>query len=137
MDSFFFFSSSSSSSPSYPFFVSWYLPTPWQGRVDELDDSRDTDHFENIQSTNWQTVRWKPPPARPAAATPATGGAAADEGLLRKGIGWRTEFRPMEVQVTDFENAAFSVLVVLVTRVILAYDLCLYIPMSKARTTPV
>ena len=22
----------------------------------------DTDHFENIQSTNWQTMRFKPPP---------------------------------------------------------------------------
>merc|ERR1712196_365322 len=28
----------------------------------ELDDSRDTDHFENIQSTNWNTVRFKAPP---------------------------------------------------------------------------
>ena len=28
----------------------------------DIDDSVYTDHFENIQSTNWQTVRWKPPP---------------------------------------------------------------------------
>ena len=28
----------------------------------EIDDSKDVDHFENIQSTNWQSVRWKPPP---------------------------------------------------------------------------
>jgi hypothetical protein len=28
----------------------------------ELDDERRTDHFESIQSTNWQSVRWKPPP---------------------------------------------------------------------------
>ncbi|KAJ9594296.1 hypothetical protein L9F63_014301, partial [Diploptera punctata] len=26
------------------------------------DDEQDTDHFENIQSTNWQTMRFKPPP---------------------------------------------------------------------------
>jgi glutamate--cysteine ligase catalytic subunit len=27
----------------------------------QLDDRADVDHFENIQSTNWQSVRWKPP----------------------------------------------------------------------------
>lgn len=37
----------------------------------------------------------------------------------------------MEVQPTDAENAAFVVFVVLVTRVILAFDLNLYIPLSK------
>lgn len=28
----------------------------------ELDNATNSDHFENIQSTNWQTVRFKPPP---------------------------------------------------------------------------
>ena len=37
----------------------------------------------------------------------------------------------METQLTDFENAAFTVFVVLVTRVVLAFDLCMYIPLSK------
>ena len=37
----------------------------------------------------------------------------------------------MEVQITDMENAAFAVMIVLVTRVILAFDLNLYIPLSK------
>ena len=27
------------------------------------NDEEETDHFENIQSTNWQTMRFKPPPA--------------------------------------------------------------------------
>lgn len=36
----------------------------------------------------------------------------------------------MEMQATDAENAAFVVFVVLVTRVILAFDLNLYIPLS-------
>ena len=81
-----------------------------------LDDSAETDHFENIQSTNWQTVRWKPPPkGKPCGPH----------------VGWRVEFRSMEVQLTDFENAAFTVFVVLVSRVILAFDLNLYIPLSK------
>jgi len=42
------------------------------------DDGSRTDHFENIQSTNWQTMRWKPPPPS-LASSPH--------------IGWRTEFR--------------------------------------------
>jgi glutamate--cysteine ligase catalytic subunit len=46
-------------------------------------------------------------------------------------MGWRVEFRSMEVQVTDFENAAFSVFLVLLTRAILAFNLNLYMPISK------
>lgn len=88
----------------------------FEGHI-EIDDSKHTDHFENIQSTNWQTVRWKPPPVRQSANDPH--------------IGWRTEFRSMELQLTDFENAVFSVFIVLVTRVILAFDLALYLPLSK------
>ncbi|CAM9912059.1 unnamed protein product, partial [Discosporangium mesarthrocarpum] len=89
----------------------------FEGGVEEVDDEKSTDHFENIQSTNWQTVRWKPPPPREKPEDPR--------------IGWRTEFRSAEVQGTDAENAAFVVFVVLVTRVILAFDLNLYIPLSK------
>jgi glutamate--cysteine ligase catalytic subunit len=37
----------------------------------------------------------------------------------------------MEVQLTDFENAAFSVFIVLLSRVILSFDLVLYLPLSK------
>jgi glutamate--cysteine ligase catalytic subunit len=77
----------------------------------EQDNETSTEHFENIQSTNWNTVRFKPPP-------PGTD------------IGWRTEFRSMEVALTDFENAAFCVLSVLLSRVIVAFDLNLYIPLS-------
>ena len=79
--------------------------------LQELDLNK-TDHFENIQSTNWQHMRFKPPPAE-------------------NNIGWRVEFRSMEIQVTDFENAAFSVFMVLVTRAILSFDLNFYIPIKK------
>jgi glutamate--cysteine ligase catalytic subunit len=75
-------------------------------------DLTKTDHFENLQSTNWQHMRFKPPPA------------GVD-------IGWRVEFRPMEIQITDFENAAFAVFIVLVTRAILSYDLNFYIPIAR------
>lgn len=80
-----------------------------------LDDTTNSDHFENIQSTNWQTMRFKPPPAN-------------------SDIGWRVEFRAMEVQLTDFENAAFAVFIMLLTRMILSFNLNLYIPISKVPT---
>ncbi|KAK4897847.1 glutamate--cysteine ligase [Elasticomyces elasticus] len=79
--------------------------------LEELDLDK-TDHFENLQSTNWQHVRFKPPPAG-------------------NDIGWRVEVRPMEIQITDFENAAFSVFCVLITRAILSFDLNFYIPIPR------
>lgn len=81
------------------------------GETIEQDDSASMDHFENIQSTNWQTIRFKPPP-------------------VNSPIGWRVEFRSMEIQMTDFENAAFSVFIVLLTRAIISFDLNFYMPIS-------
>jgi glutamate--cysteine ligase catalytic subunit len=78
----------------------------------EIDDEKETDHFENIQSTNWQNMRFKPPP-------------------MNAPIGWRVEFRPTELQITDFENAAFVTFLVVLTRAILSYKLNLLIPISK------
>jgi glutamate--cysteine ligase catalytic subunit len=78
----------------------------------EIDNAQNSDHFENIQSTNWQTVRFKPPPPNSP-------------------IGWRVEFRSMEIQLTDFENAAFAVFITLVSRAILFFHLNLYMPISK------
>lgn len=72
----------------------------------------DTDHFENIQSTNWQSMRFKPPPPQSS-------------------IGWRVEFRPTEVQLTDFENAAFATFIVMLTRAIMSYKLHFVLPISK------
>lgn len=79
------------------------------------NDEEDTDHFENIQSTNWQTMRFKPPPPNSP-------------------IGWRVEFRPCEAQLSDFENSAFVCFIVLLTRVILSYNLNFLIPISKVRS---
>jgi len=87
----------------------------------ELDDSKDVDHWENIQSTNWQTMRWKPPSPE----------KARFESHSQKHIGWRVEFRSMELQMTDFENAAFTSFIILLSRVILGFKLNLLIPMSK------
>jgi glutamate--cysteine ligase catalytic subunit len=57
-------------------------------------------------------MRFKPPP-------------------LQSSIGWRVEFRPTEVQITDFENAALVTFVVLMTRAILSFKLNMLIPISK------
>jgi len=84
----------------------------YKDRVMNVDDERSTEHFENIQSTNWQNVRFKPPP-------------------LTEDVGFRVEFRTMEVQLTDFENAAFVIFITLLSRAILYYDLDLYMPLSK------
>ena len=91
----------------------------FHGKVTELDDTVATDHFESLQSTNWQTVRWKPPPP----SSSHLGGSVP--------IGWRVEFRSMEVQLTDFENAAFTAFIVLASRVVLFFNLNLYVPISK------
>jgi glutamate--cysteine ligase catalytic subunit len=78
----------------------------------EVDDESETEHFEQVNSSNWQSVRWKLPPPN------------------QNSIDWRTEFRTTELQLTDFENAAMATFVFLVARVILSFDLNLYIPLS-------
>lgn len=52
---------------------------------------------------------------------------------VNSNIGWRVEFRPCEVQLTDFENAAFGVFIVLLTRAILTFKLNMLIPISKVK----
>uniref|UniRef100_H2YLE2 Glutamate--cysteine ligase n=1 Tax=Ciona savignyi TaxID=51511 RepID=H2YLE2_CIOSA len=84
--------------------------TLFSKQISNMTEER-MDYFENIQSTNWQSLRFKPPPPD-------------------SDIGWRIEFRPLEAQLTDFENAAYVVFVVLLSRVILANKLDFVIPMS-------
>ncbi|XP_078487580.1 glutamate--cysteine ligase catalytic subunit [Ciona intestinalis] len=86
----------------------------YSGRIN-IDDETEADHFEYIQSTVWYSLRFKPP-------TPDNT------------IGWRIEFRVLDGQLTDFENAAYIVFVVLLTRVILAQHLDFTIPMSHITT---
>lgn len=146
-----------------------------------LDNATSLDHFENIQSTNWRSLRWKPPALRLglsrdptqtnvaadrrfldsersvddmeegldvdfdhnilvedrddfAESRAADGGrlanAATDADLQQLGPGWRVEFRPLEVQLTDFENAAFAIFTVLLSRCVLAQRHSFYLPMS-------
>ncbi|EGT31721.1 hypothetical protein CAEBREN_21207 [Caenorhabditis brenneri] len=78
----------------------------------EQDATKSTEHFETIQSSNWMNMRFKPPP------------------LDAPGMGWRVEFRPTEVQLTDFENAAYCVFIMLITRVIKEKKLDFLVPIS-------
>ncbi|AET40726.1 glutamate--cysteine ligase Ecym_6350 [Eremothecium cymbalariae DBVPG len=80
----------------------------------------DINHFENIQSTNWQSLRFKPPSQD---ATPDNVTAT----------GWRVEFRTMESQITDFENAALATFIYLVVECLLTFDddINAYIPISR------
>ncbi|CAE8625820.1 unnamed protein product, partial [Polarella glacialis] len=81
------------------------------------DDAEQGDFWEQIQSSNWGTVRFKPPPAR--SSNP--GGR----------IGWRVELRTPEAQPTDFENAAVVCVARVLATLILQEGWDLYIPISK------
>lgn len=86
----------------------------------DQDVATSTSHFENIQSTNWQTLRFKPPTQD---ATPEN----------KDVPGWRVEFRPLEIQLTDFENAAYALLIYLLAEFFLTFSESVncYIPMSQ------
>jgi len=56
------------------------IPTYDYEHLDDSYSPKDTNaHFENLQSTNWNSMRFKPPPA------------------LDSKIGWRVEFRTMDI----------------------------------------
>ena len=68
--------------------------------------------FDILNGTNWNSVRLKIP--------------IDDE------IGWRVEFRTMEIMLTADENSAFSLIIHLITRALHYYqDLNFYMPISK------
>ncbi|EJU04508.1 GCS-domain-containing protein [Dacryopinax primogenitus] len=83
-------------------------------RVEGLkeEEGENLEYFENILSTNWQTVRLKP--------------ASADGST-----GWRLEFRALEAQLTDGENAALCIFLVLLARAVWEFDLEWYVPVGE------
>ena len=82
---------------------------PWDLDVEAAKTT--TEHYEQILTSNWQTVRVKLPP-------PGTD------------IGWRVEVRPLENQLTDFEAAAFATFIMLLSDVIKVKKPNFYMPMS-------
>lgn len=83
----------------------------YEGSPDTANTS--VEDFENIQSSNWRSVRLKLP--------------AGEDPQLN---GWKVEFRPMEIQPTSFENAAFTIFAVLLSQATIHFNANLYIPMS-------
>ncbi|BCR97535.1 glutamate--cysteine ligase [Aspergillus luchuensis] len=75
-------------------------------------DLNSTGIFDVYYSTVWQHVRLKIP-------------------LTDDGPGWRVEFRPMEVQLTDFDNAAFAIFMYLLSRAITELHLNFYVPIDQ------
>ena len=78
-----------------------------------IDYEQTTAHFENLQSTNWNSMRFKPPPS------------------VDSNIGWRVEFRSMDIQITDFENSAMIVLTGMINNIVNHFDLDVIMPISK------
>lgn len=68
----------------------------------------------------FRLLRFKPPPI--------------NSDTTKSQIGWRVEFRPTELQFTDFENSAFATFIVLLTRTITALNLNFLITTSKLAT---
>ena len=80
---------------------------------EQIDDNDMTCHFENLQSSNWNSMRFKPPPSHDSK------------------IGWRVEFRTLDIQLTDFENSSLIVLMGLVVNIINHFNLDFVIPIKQ------
>ena len=78
----------------------------------KIPDIGGNNQFENIQSTNWNSLRFKIPP-----------------GVDSK-IGWRIEFRPMDICLTDYENAALTVMTGMIANLVNDFDLDFIMPIS-------
>jgi len=78
-----------------------------------VDNSTNTNHFENLQSTNWNNARFKPPPS------------------FDSDVGWRVELRTMEAQLAPQESTALSMLAYLFVDMVMKKEYNFYIPLSK------
>lgn len=81
---------------------------------DDMDSCSETGTslIEKYQGAVWPTIRLKPP-------------------VEDDGPGWRVEFRPMEVQLCDSDNAAFSIFMYLLSRAIVEEQLDFYVPIDR------
>jgi len=86
----------------------------FQGTLEKEINLDDTKLFEAIQSSNWNDVRLKPPPS------------------LSSQIGWRVEFRSMDVQLTGELTFLFTHAVLVLSRLLIVFreKLNFYVPIS-------
>jgi glutamate--cysteine ligase catalytic subunit len=75
-------------------------------------NTSNTKLFELLHGCTWHAVRFKPP-------------------VSDNGPGWCIEFRTMETQLTDKDNAAFAIFTYLLSRAIVTLHLNFYIPIDK------
>jgi glutamate--cysteine ligase catalytic subunit len=75
-------------------------------------NTSNTKLFELLHGCTWHAVRFKPP-------------------ISHSGPGWCIEFRTMEAQLTDKDNAAFAIFTYLLSRAIVTLHLNFYIPIDK------
>ena len=78
----------------------------------QIDDENDMTHFENLNSTNWNSLRFKLP--RPA-----------DHDTC-----FKVEIRPCDLQITPYENTALFSLMLGLYGVIMHYDVNFILPIS-------
>ena len=78
-----------------------------------LNDDNDNTHFENINSTNWNSLRFKLP-------RPSDGDTS-----------FKIEVRPCDIQITPFENTSMVAFILSVYCIIFNYDCNFIIPISK------
>ena len=77
-----------------------------------ITDENDMSHFENINSTNWNSLRFKIP-------------RATDKDLC-----FKVEVRPLDLEITPFENTAMITLILLLYGMILRMECDFIIPIS-------
>ena len=101
-------------------FANMYTRDPFVVLEDHLmnEDDEFTGNFDMFNCTNWRLLRFKPPPLKCDPSNP---------------IGWRCEFRPTEIQFTDFENSAFATLIVLLSRAIISLNLNFLVDITKVK----
>lgn len=77
-----------------------------------LNDLSDRSHFENFNSTNWNSLRFKPPK------------------IEDNDCCFKIEVRPCELQLTAIENTAIMTFCLIYSQMIIKHDLNFIIPIS-------
>ncbi len=106
----------------------------FEDRFDCIQDNSNSNNnnSNNIQSESPSETLVDDPALLSLPSFPISSSSASSElsELQSFGPGWRIEFRPLEVQLTDYENAAFAIFTVLLSRCIASQGHNFYLPMS-------
>lgn len=78
-----------------------------------MKDLSDRSHFENFNSTNWNSLRFKPPK------------------IEDNDNCFKVEIRPCELQLTPFENSAIMTFCLIYYQMVMKHDLNFIIPISQ------